>query len=448
MHKRTFLQLAALSLASTALAAPPAKRQRIVVVGAGMAGLAAARALHDTGHHVTVLEARSRLGGRVWTSQAWPGLPLDLGASWIHGSRGNPLTQLASAAAAATYPTYYDRSVLYDSDGEEADAALERELAAWRSRVDSAVRTAQQASADQPLLAVLQQQLGWAKLSPRERSQLLFVLNSDIEQEYAGSGEQLSAHWFDSAEGGKGDDRLFPGGFGQLITYLARGLAIETGQAVQRVDWHGQSVTVHSASRHWVADRVLLTLPLGVLQAGSVQFSPSLPAPHRQAIQALGVGDFNKCYLRFERVFWPQQDWLEYLPPLAERGQWVEWLNVHGASGQPVLLGFNAAQFSRTLEGWPDRAIVDSAMQRLRLLFGADTPAPIAAQITRWRSDPYAGGAYSFNAVGSTPAMRDTLAAPLAGKLFFAGEATSRQHFATVHGAYLSGLRAAREMAG
>jgi monoamine oxidase len=87
-------------------------------------------------------------------------------------------------------------------------------------------------------------------------------------------------------------------------------------------------------------------------------------------------------------------------------------------------------------------------MQRLRLLFGADTPAPIAAQITRWRSDPYAGGAYSFNAVGSTPAMRDTLAAPLAGKLFFAGEATSRQHFATVHGAYLSGLRAAREMMG
>jgi monoamine oxidase len=116
------------------------------------------------------------------------------------------------------------------------------------------------------------------------------------------------------------------------------------------------------------------------------------------------------------------------------------------AAKLPVLLGFNAADHGRKIEGWTDEQIVASAMRTLRTLFGRNVPAPLDYQITRWASDPFARGAYSFNALGSTPRMRDHLAQHLNGKVFFAGEATERKHYGTVHGPYQSGLRAAQEI--
>jgi monoamine oxidase len=116
------------------------------------------------------------------------------------------------------------------------------------------------------------------------------------------------------------------------------------------------------------------------------------------------------------------------------------------AARWPVLLGFNAADHGRTIEYWSDDQIVASAMQTLRTLFGRNVCELLDYQITRWASDPFARGAYSFNALGSTPRMRDHLAQSPNGKVFFAGEATERKHYGTVHGAYQSGLRAAQEI--
>lgn len=118
------------------------------------------------------------------------------------------------------------------------------------------------------------------------------------------------------------------------------------------------------------------------------------------------------------------------------------------ALNQPVLLGFNAADEARRMESWTDEKIVASALATLRRIFGRATPDPVDYQVTRWAADPFAAGSYSFNALGATPQMRDDLAASINGKLFFAGEATSRRHFGSAHGAYLSGLRAAREITG
>ncbi|MBH2034003.1 MAG: FAD-dependent oxidoreductase, partial [Pseudomonadales bacterium] len=130
-------------------------------------------------------------------------------------------------------------------------------------------------------------------------------------------------------------------------------------------------------------------------------------------------------------------------PPLAEHGKWSQWLNLGRLTGQPILLGFNAGDFGGEIEAWSDAQIVASAMQRLRQLFGNSIPEPIGYQITRWSQDPFSYGAFSFFKLGSTPVMRDDLAAPIGNRLFFAGEATHKQMFATVHGAYLSGIKAA-----
>ena len=157
------------------------------------------------------------------------------------------------------------------------------------------------------------------------------------------------------------------------------------------------------------------------------------------------MGVLNKCYLKFSQAFWPSKfDWLEYIP--AKRGEWVEWVSFMRVARLPVLLGFNAADHGRKIEGWTNEQIVASAMRTLRTLFGRNVCEPLDYQITRWGSDPFARGAYSFTALGSTPRMRDHLAQSLNGKVFFAGEATERKHFGTVNGAYQSGLRAAQEI--
>ena len=172
---------------------------------------------------------------------------------------------------------------------------------------------------------------------------------------------------------------------------------------------------------------------------------PELPRHKRQAIAKLGMGVLNKFYLRFPEVFWPADvDWLEHIP--AEHGVWTEWVSFQRAAKRPILLGFNAADRGRAIEAWPDRRIVASAMSTLRTIYGAGIPEPLDYQITRWATDPYSLGSYSFNPVGSTPVMRKNLAAPLKGRVFFAGEATEQDYFSTAHGAYLSGLRTAREV--
>ena len=162
-------------------------------------------------------------------------------------------------------------------------------------------------------------------------------------------------------------------------------------------------------------------------------------------IGTLGMGVLNKCYLRFDDVFWDKEaDWIEYIPEV--HGEWTEWVSFARALGKPVLLGFNAADQGRAIESWSDQQIIASAMKTLRKIYGDEVPEPVDAQITRWASDPFALGSYSFNPTSFRNGMRQELARPVAGRVFFAGEATNHTHFGTAHGAFLSGQRAAREM--
>ncbi len=448
MQRRNFLHLASLVLAgamtrTNTMAA--AAQKKVIVIGAGMAGLAAAQELVKQGHEVLILEGRDRIGGRVWTSDQWPDAPLDLGASWIHGVKGNPLTKLATAAKARTASTSYDRSLIYGPGGQLLTPKAQRQLAEWQARLEKAILRAQDQDDDQSIQTAVEDALDWADLTTAERQLVDFLLNSTIEQEYGGSTKVLSTHWFDDGKFFGGDDALFLDGYGVLIRYLARSLAITLSEAVRTIDWSANQVKVTTTKAVYTADRVIVTLPLGVLKAGTVKFAPDLPAAKRKAIKTLGMGILNKCYLRFPHAFWPTDvDWLEQIP--AKRGEWTEWVSFMRVAELPILLGFNAADQGLAIEGWTDQAIVDSAMKTLRHLFGATIPDPLAYQLTRWGADPFACGSYSFNAVGTLPQMRDQLGASLAGKLFFAGEATERHYASTVHGAYLSGVRAAKEV--
>jgi monoamine oxidase len=454
MHRRHLLQfISALLLSSVSsryLNAAnaneiPSNPLRIVVIGAGLAGLAAARELHHYGHQVVVIEARDRIGGRIWTSRQWPDLPLDLGASWIHGVRDNPLTAIADEIQARRLTTRYASATTYNTDGQALSPAQTDRLDRLRRQIFQTLKQAQNGEADQSIRETIAPLIqGLDRTSERYRW-LNFILSGAIEQEYAGSAADLSTYWYNSGQSLGGGDVLFPEGYSAITEFLARDLSIELDQPVQAIEWGRSPLRVVTSRSEFIADRVVVTLPLGVLKAQSVQFSPALPPAKQEAIAKLGMGVLNKCYLRFPSVFWPEDvDWLEYIP--SRHGEWTEWVSFKHVADQPILLGFNAADRGKAIEALSDAQIVASAMETLKTIFGDGIPEPIEAQITRWASDPFSLGSYSYNAVGASPKLRQALAAPLGQALFFAGEASHNAFFATAHGAYLSGLRAARQI--
>lgn len=439
-----FLLAGALLAPNRSAASTLQKPQRVLVIGAGLAGLAAARKLKGLGYEVTVLEGRDRIGGRIHTSAKWSDLPLDLGASWIHGTTGNPLAALAKEVNAALITTRYADSIGYDTNGSKWTDADEKQLDALRTKVYDMLEVARNDEADQTLRQALAGLFDSS--SPADTRRLVnFLLSGEMETEYGAAAGELSAFWYDEGSEYPGPDKLFAEGFRVIIDHLAAGLDIRMGKTVTHIDWSHPEVRVGTVAGDFTARGVLVTIPLGVLKTGRPTFHPPLPAAKREAIAKLGMGLLNKCYLRFPRAFWPQDvDWIEYIP--AKHGEWTEWVSFRKAAGKPVLMGFLAADFAAAKELLADAEIIANAMATLRTIYGASIPEPTDYQITRWAADPFACGSYSFHAVNSTPAMRDALAGSMKGRIFFAGEATEKTKYGTAHGAYLSGLRAAGEM--
>nr|WP_143780228.1 NAD(P)/FAD-dependent oxidoreductase [Leptolyngbya sp. 'hensonii'] len=422
MNRRNFLRITGATLVAQIIqdctqSDQNPHEQRVLVVGAGVAGLAAAKTLVQNGYDVSVIEARDRIGGRVWTHSKWGDAPMDLGASWIHGIQGNPLADIASTLKARTVMTRYDRDITYKTTGEVLNDEEELRIEKLQKKILRVLRKAQNYDPDQSVQKAVETGLRWANLSSEERKLVGFILNNLLEQEYGGSTAELSAQWFDAADEFGGGDVLFVDGYGAIAEYLARDLPITLGQQVRSVQINSGKVTVSTDKATYSGDRVIITLPLGVLKTGQITFSPALPENMRQAISALGMGVLNKCYLRFPRVFWPSEfDWLEYIP--VQHGQWVEWVSFARPTKLPILLGFNAADFGREVESWTNEDIVAGAMETLRTIFGDRIPSPVDYQITRWASDPFALGSYSFNQLGSTPMMRDYLAQNIESRIF------------------------------
>jgi monoamine oxidase len=398
-----------------------------------------------------VLEARDRLGGRIWTSRAWQGLSVDLGANWIEGVRGNPVAELARQAGAATVVSDEDRATLFDHDGRELTdtevEAVEDDYEALMEDVERLGRRRRRARAPDPSLGTgITEALARSPRSPDALRRLRCAVTTTIEHEYAEDTGGLSLYHWDDDESYGGDDVLLPGGYAQVTDHLARGLSVRTSHVVERVAWGASGVTVTVTGRgDFFAPCAVCTLPLGVLKAGGVTFDPALPPRKRQALSALGVGVLDKLVLRFPQAFW-QRSGAELLAyASATPGEWAESYDLAGVLGQPILMLFNAGSVARAFEQETDAQVVDRAMVVLRRIFGAAIPAPTGQLVTRWGQDPFALGSYSHLPPGASLDDVDALAQALDGALFFAGEATDH-YSATVHGAVRSGRRAAQEV--
>eukprot|EP00270_Netrium_digitus_P011676 TRINITY_DN3727_c0_g2_i2.p1 TRINITY_DN3727_c0_g2~~TRINITY_DN3727_c0_g2_i2.p1 ORF type:complete len:394 (-),score=126.09 TRINITY_DN3727_c0_g2_i2:72-1253(-) len=248
-------------------------------------------------------------------------------------------------------------------------------------------------------------------------------------------------HWDkeDLMEGGHG---LMVKGYAPVLRALADGLDICFNNCVKEVVRKPDGVCLTTEEgKIFTADAAIITVPLGVLKANSVSFSPPLPPWKASAIEQIGVGTENKVVLLFEEACWPNVEFLGVVSSTSSACSY--FLNLHKAMGRPVLVYMPAGQLAKALEEKSDADAVEFVISQLRRIL-PHASKPLQFIVSRWGSDPNSRGSYTFDAVGKPADAYDRLRAPVP-PLFFAGEATSRNYPGMVHGAFQTGMQAAEE---
>jgi monoamine oxidase len=441
LNRRSFVAACAAMTAGPALAqtkrfAPAAKeparpsRVDVVIVGAGAAGIAAARRLAAAGRRFVLLEAADMVGGRCITDTTTFGVPYDRGAHWIHMPDINPVAKLGATTGLDIYPAPPGQRVRIghryarESEMETYLASVERAAAAIS---DAVARN----KPDIPCAQALPKDLGaW-------RPTIEFVLGP------FGCGKDLAeisaADFSRSAE--RDIDALCRQGFGALLGKLASGLPVELANPVTRIDWaphRGPEVT--TARREINTRTVIVTVSTNVLTAGKIKFDPDLPKRHLDAAGKLKLGSYDRIAL--ELVGNPlglQRDELVF----------EKCDNAHTASlfanvsGTPLCLIDVAGSFGRDLAAKGDEAMIDFAVSWLGSLYGADIAKAVRRRhVTHWNDEPWVLGAFSAAAPGAQGA-RNVLMESVKDRIWFAGEAVHETLWGTVGGAWESGERAA-----
>jgi monoamine oxidase len=360
--------------AAAEVASAAAVGERIGVIGAGVAGLAAARALADEGWDVVVLEARDRIGGRIETLRdpVWE-MPIELGANWVHAPRSSALLDRMDALDVATTPFDWDRELLVDAEGRRVPVPWRR-LAPGTRAVREAVRWADDRSRDRSLAAAIDDSGSGEGVDPLV---LAHALDVEIATEYGASAADLSA-WWGQEEGHGGPDHLVLGGYDRLPAALADGLDVRLAWPVERVAYGADRVDLvpevpgtGAAPAPERFDRVIVSVPLGVLKAGRPAFEPPLPVEHRQAIVRLGMGLLDKLWLRFDApVRTGGELVLSRLAP--EGAPYVAWSDLWPFTEEPVLLALVGGRTAQAVAAMPDDAVLALALASLGGILAAD----------------------------------------------------------------------------
>jgi monoamine oxidase len=434
-------------------------RPDVIVIGAGAAGLAAASALAEAGAKAVIIEARNRIGGRIFTlrRRGWP-LPIELGAEFVHGrppetfgiveEAGLVVDRLPDARALVTRGRVDESGDLFDR--------MARITARMRRR-----------GRDRSVAEFLAGQ-------KRLDSEMRAYFKSYVEGYHAAPLDRASEHALSTAgdgppEPGENDQFRLPGGYDRLAAWLldkaGKDVALHLSRIVEAVHWKRGRVSVATRSardgtpRRFEADRAVVAVPLSALKApagspGAIRFSPEISEKAR-ALSRLETGDAVKVVFLFRERFWEEEgllagreDRFELNFLHAREAAVPTWWTAAPAQ-VPILTGWTGGPSAQKLLEETDRTIAEVALQSLGQVLRV-TPARLKSLLVdwhthNWRKDPFSRGAYSFTPVGGLRSHR-VLARPVANTLYFAGEATDADQSGTVAGAIASGRRAADEI--
>ena len=430
-----------------------AEVRRVVVVGAGIAGLTAARALHVAGVDVVVVEGRDRIGGRTHTVEV-AGVPVDLGGSWIHNGAGSPMLDYvdslgidrmpAVTSAIALNAAVFDRAsgAFPSTDARNALTGAMAGFAMAGARVEELGPGLDVAEAMAKVLA---------EVDPDIRRTLgaLLSMNEGKDDDDM-SFDFLRRHFFSG--GAMHEDSMPRGGYRGVVDALADGLAIHLSTAVERIVQAGDGVTVHTTSGPFDGSHVLVTVPLGVMKADVIGFDPPLPPGHLAAVDRMGFGVLEKVVIAYDRAPWQVGGAPTHVTIVDTGGpEWPMILDLSTWYGTPVVVGFATGARGRALAGTPESERIAALHETICALSPGDAPTPIATTTTSWATDPFVLGCYANIALGTAPEQHvadiETLGTPH-GRILFAGEHTCELGTSTVDSAWLSGLREASRLLG
>ena len=432
LSRRRFLEagLAFALLPKTGRAGLPSHPDT-VVIGAGAAGLAAARTLRERGLDVLLVESSDRIGGRAFTDTTIFGIPYDLGASWLHAAHLNPFVSYGQQQGFDVYPepgnyTYFVGNRRASNDETATADRL------YRSAYQ-AISTAGRRRKDISALEAIGTERLQAPWGPTVTAEIgAWEMGADLDQ-------FSSLDWWNMEDG---ENYFCREGFGALVAHYGREVPVSLNTAVTGVDWNGTGVTVRTRKGDIRTNRIIVTVSTGVLASGAIHFSPALPPAKEESFDAIRMGTYNHIALQFRRdLLGTGAD--HYIARQVDSEEAIGWImNLRNTT---LCFGYTGGRYGKLLEEAGPSAAIDVGLSELEKILGSGIRKEfIKGFFTTWGSYPHTIGSYAAALPGKYR-YRRVLREPVAERIYFAGEACHPSLAATVAGAFLSGRDVARQ---
>ncbi len=406
----------------------------VVIIGAGIAGLAAAHALKNHGVTFTLLEASHRIGGRAYSEKLSDDNWFDLGCSYLHNGSINPFVSIASDLS---FPIDFRSGDLFDSkktryflSGKKCDLGLPNPFEFAHNNLLEKINNLQR---DMPLTNFMDTKDPYFPIVCH-LSASLNAADPDVV-----SAEDYQASICD------GPDYPIPKGFGNLVREWGKYISVSLNTKVKQINMEKPLVKIKTSKGTLYSKKVIITVSTGILSGRDIEFIPSLPKETQNAIDNLPMGTLNKIGISFKQRFFSQN----------EQGWYISWADHDKISEQEIgsfqvttsgpqnVTLFAGGRFGKWLEERGPKVMYDYAVATLEGVFGTACSNKIQNSITTaWASEPLTRGAYSYSVPGQR-SSRTKLRETINDQLYFAGEATETNHYGTAHGAYFSGIRSA-----